>query len=112
MNATDHLPLSPVTYQVLLALADEGRHGYGILKEVERLTGGAIELETGTLYAAIRRLRSEGMIEAAPGVEGEDARRKNYRLTDLGRGVLRAETERLSALVRAAAGKHVIPAHG
>ena len=107
-----HLPLSAVTYQILLALADGERHGYGILKEIETLSGGAIELETGTLYAAIRRLRSEGLIEAAGAIPGQDARRKNYRLTAEGASTLRVETQRLGALLRAAETKRVIPASG
>lgn len=105
-------PLTPVTYHILLALADQRRHGYGILKEVEELTGGSIALETGTLYAAIRRLRGEGLIEAAPPVPGEDQRRKNYRLTREGTARLRQETLRLERLVRAAEAKQVLPASG
>lgn len=105
-------PLTPVTYHILLALADRERHGYGILKEVETLTGGALELETGTLYAAIRRLRSDGLIESAAPVPGEDSRRKNYRLTDEGVSTLRAETRRLEKLVRAAEAKHVLSVSG
>ena len=108
----NQLPLSPVTYQILLALADGERHGYGILKEVEALSGGAMELETGTLYAAIRRLRADQLIEAAEAVPGQDARRKNYRLTAMGTSLLRAETQRLGALLRAAETKRVIPASG
>ena len=102
-----HTPLSPVTYQILLALADGPRHGYGILKEIERLTGGVMELETGTLYAAIRRMRREGLLEALPTVEGEDSRRKNYGLSSDGRSALRTETERLALLLQAAEDKQV-----
>jgi DNA-binding PadR family transcriptional regulator len=105
-------PMTPVTYHILLALADQGRHGYGILKEVEALTGGSLELETGTLYAAIRRLRSEGLIEAAPPVPGEDRRRKNYQLTREGTARLRLETRRLERLIQAAEAKRVLPASG
>lgn len=105
-------PMTPVTYHILLALADQERHGYGILKEVESLTGGSLELETGTLYAAIRRLRSEGLIEAAPRVPGEDQRRKNYQLTGEGTLRLRQETRRLEKLIRAAEEKQVLPASG
>ena len=105
-------PLTPVTYHILLALADRQRHGYGILKEVEALTGGSLELETGTLYAAIRRLRSDELIESAEPVPGEDARRKNYRLTEQGVRTLQAETRRLERLVRAAEAKRVLSASG
>ncbi len=101
-------PLSPITYHVLLALADEARHGYGILKEIEAVTGGSLTLETGTLYAAIRRLRSEGLIEAAASEPGADARRKNYRLTPEGRTALRSETRRLAQVLLAARAKEVL----
>jgi len=101
-------PLSPITYHVLLALADEDRHGYGILKEIEAVTAGSLTVETGTLYAAIRRLRSEGLIEAAATDPDADARRKNYRLTTEGRTALRSETRRLTQILLAARAKEVL----
>lgn len=96
------LPLTHLSYHALLALAPRPLHGYGILKEIAALTG-VLELETGTLYTAIRRLADEGLIEASPPPsEGADARRRYYRLTRLGARVLRAESERLAALVESA----------
>lgn len=97
-----HLPLTPITYHVLLALADRELHGYGILKEVEAVSDGALVLETGSLYAAIRRLRQDGLIEAAGPTPGADSRRKNYRLTPAGTVALRQETERLARVLEAA----------
>ena len=111
-DPTSMLPLTPLTFHVLLALADANRHGYGIIKDVER-TDGQMELETGTLYTALRRLRDDELIEPVPEderPEGEDARRRSYRLTPFGRKVLEAESRRLVELVTVAAEKRVLPA--
>ena len=107
------LPLTHLTYHVLLALADSDRHGYGIIKEVLERTGGKMELETGTLYTALKRLRDDELIEPVPGDErpdGEVGRRRTYRLTLFGRKVLEAESRRLADLVTVAAEKRVLPA--
>jgi DNA-binding PadR family transcriptional regulator len=110
------LPITPLTLHVMLALADVDRHGYGIIKEVAERTEGRVELETGTLYAALKRMRDEQLIEDVPASERpphEDRRRRTYRLTAFGREVLRAESERLSDLVGVAVQKRVIaPASG
>jgi len=106
--------LTPLSYQILLALADTPRHGYGIIKEVFERTDGEIELETGTLYTALRRLRDDGFLAVVPPAErpaGEDSRRKTYRLTSRGRDVLEAETARLAALVKVAIRKNVLPSN-
>ena len=108
-----YLPLTPLSYQILLALADADRHGYGIVKEVYDRTDGAMELETGTLYTALKRLREDGFLAVVPRSErptGEDSRRRTYRVTELGRNVLVAESARLSALLRVAVKKRVLPA--
>jgi DNA-binding PadR family transcriptional regulator len=115
MNGRDPLALLPLThlaYHILLALADDARHGYGIIKEVLERTDGEMELETGTLYAAIKRLRDEGLLEVVPRSErpaDEDSRRRNYRLTAFGKKVLSAESQRLARLVGVAAEKRVLP---
>jgi len=96
------LPLSHVSYHVLVALADADRHGYGIIKEVSARTDGLVEIETGTLYAALQRMRDEKLIAIAPKSSrpaGEDKRRRIYRLTDFGRAVLQAESSRLQRLL-------------
>lgn len=101
---------TPLTFQVLLALADQPRHGYGIIKEIEERIGGGSAPSTGALYLALRRMASEGLIvDAPPPGEAGDARRRYYRLTELGR--LRAEEEsmRLSVLVAAARSKNLLP---
>ena len=111
-NPSSFLPLSPVTYHILLALANGKRHGYAILGDVESITDGAITLETGTLYAAIRRLRKDGLLDTAQATDGEDSRRKNYELSALGRAVLERETARLRQVLEAAKARDVLPATG
>lgn len=106
-----HLPLTHLTYHVLLVLAGTRLHGYGIIKEVFEQTGGSMDLETGTLYAAIKRLRDEELIDVAPTPsEGPpaDSRRRYYKLTPFGREVLRAESARLARLVNLAREKDIV----
>jgi DNA-binding PadR family transcriptional regulator len=106
------LPLTALTYHALLALADGDRHGYGIIKEVERRTGGAMEIETGTLYHAMKRMLDKELIQSVPPSErpaDEDQRRRTYRLTEWGKEVLAAESLRLRQLVAIAEEKQVIP---
>ena len=105
------LPLTHLSYHVLLVLAGTKLHGYGLIKEVYERTDGAMDLETGTLYAAIKRLRDETLIDVAPppqGGSGADARRRYYELTDLGKTVLEAESERLARLVSLAREKKLV----
>ncbi len=111
-NPSTLLPLTSLTYHVLLALADEDRHGYGIIKEVEERTNGQMELETGTLYAAMKRMRDDQLIEVVPQSKrpaGEDSRRRTYRLTPFGKKVLKAESRRLVHLLGIAAEKKILP---
>jgi DNA-binding PadR family transcriptional regulator len=96
---------SPVGYQILLALAARDRHGYLIRKAVDQQTEGAMKLGPGTLYAAIRRLEDQGLIEESPwrpDADLDDRRRRYYRLTKAGRAALEAETARLQATVKLA----------
>ena len=111
----DLLPLTPAVMHILLALADEERHGYGIMKDVEGRSGGEMRLGPGTLYGAIKRMLADGLIEESderpdPGLD--DQRRRYYRITSFGREVAGAEAERLEGLVSAARAKKVIPAPG
>ena len=97
--------VSPATYHILLSLTGRDRHGYAILKAVERQTEGAVRLGPGTLYAAIRRLEDEGLIAESdwrPDEDLDDERRRYYRLTASGRALVIAETERLQATLRMA----------
>ena len=105
------LPLTPLAFQVLLALAGTDRHGYGIIREVDERTDGLIRLRTGTLYTLLQRLTEEALIEDAPAPAddtNDDARRKYYRLTALGRTVLGAEARRLESLIGEARRKQVL----
>jgi DNA-binding PadR family transcriptional regulator len=99
------LPLTPAVFHILLALADQDRHGYAIILDIAERTGGAMRLGTGTLYTAISRLLEQGLIEEPderPAADEDDERRRYYRLTPFGRDVANAEARRLSALVRMA----------
>jgi DNA-binding PadR family transcriptional regulator len=99
------LPLTPSVFHILLTLADGEAHGYAVMQEVTRRSGGAVKLGPGTLYGAFSRLLEGGIIEETeerPDPEMDDTRRRYYRLTKLGGRVLAAETERLAELVKAA----------
>jgi len=102
---TPALPLTPATFQILLALAAGERHGYGIMQEVEALTEGRVRLGPGTLYRTLRTLLGGGLIaEAAerPAPESGDERRRYYRLTSAGHRAAEAEAARLARLVELA----------
>lgn len=108
--AGDFLPLTPATHHILLALADEERHGYGIMLEIERLTDGTTRMGPGTLYGTLKRLLQAGLIEQAaerPDPALDDERRRYYRISELGSQVLKAETSRISLLLNAARAKKV-----
>ena len=106
MNDVDcqrFLPLKPQWFHILLSLAGEEQHGYGIMREVLQRTGGKVRLWPATLYGSIKRLIEAGLIEESderPAPELDDARRRYYRLTSLGKSALDAECERLQELVR------------
>src|SRR3712207_887329 len=107
----DLLPLTPAALHILLALADEERHGYAIMKEIEGRTGGEVRLGPGTLYGAIKRMLADGLVEESverpdPGLD--DQRRRYYRMTSFGRRVAGAEVERLARLVSAARAKKLV----
>jgi DNA-binding PadR family transcriptional regulator len=109
-DPNDLIPLTAANHQILLALADEERHGYGIMLEVARLTGGATRMGPGTLYGTLKRLMAAALIQEAderPDPELDDERRRYYRITPLGARVLAAETARLRLLLSAARSKKV-----
>ena len=114
----DLLPLTPVALNILLALAGEERHGYGIGLEVRERTGGKMRLGPGTLYGSIKRMVDGGLIEESEGRSEEEPddgrpydteRRRYYRLTGFGERVLVAELSRLEGVVRTAQAKGVFP---
>ena len=105
MHAERFLPLTPVVFEIALALAAGERHGYEIMQDVERRTDGKISLHPGTLYRALGRLLDQGLIEELderPAAGEDDERRRYYKLTPLGQAVARAEVERLASQVSAA----------
>jgi DNA-binding PadR family transcriptional regulator len=105
------LPLTPTVFHILLALADQERHGYGIMQEVTMMTQNRVRMAPGTLYGSIKRMLKAKLIEESderPDPELDDERRRYYRLTDFGRQVLAAEARRLSALIDVAQAKHVL----
>lgn len=96
------LPLTPATLHTLLALADGDKHGYAILKEVARRTGGKVRLGPGTLYALMKRAVADGLVaesDERPDAALDDERRKYYRLTARGRRVAIADLERLESIL-------------
>ena len=95
---TSH-PLKPVDFLILLALADEDRHGYGILREIEATTNGALILDTGNLYRSLRRLVASAWIERLGPTRDGDERRRDYRLTKLGRSLMVTEARRMNELM-------------
>src|SRR3954465_8084224 len=101
----DLLPLTPPVFHILLALADEERHGYGIMQDVARQTDDALQLGPGTLYGCLKRMLAAKLVEESderPDPELDDQRRRYYRMTPLGRQVVHAEAKRLSDAVMAA----------
>jgi DNA-binding PadR family transcriptional regulator len=103
--ADDLLPLPAAAFHILMALADDDRHGYAIIQDVADRTGGEVALSAGTLYRSIQRMLEQGLIEELserPAPELDDERRRYYRITALGRSVARAETARLASLLRLA----------
>jgi DNA-binding PadR family transcriptional regulator len=98
------LPLAPAVYHILLVLSTGERHGYGISRDVEAVTNGAVRLAHGTLYRTIHRLLEQGLIAEARVQASIDPRRRTYQLTPFGRTVAEAESHRLAELVHLAEG--------
>ena len=108
----DFLPLQPAVLHILMALAEDDRHGYAIIQNVAERTGGGVRLSAGTLYRSIQRMLEEGLlveIDDRPDPEEDDERRRYYRITRLGRNVARAEAQRLIDLVKMARASGFVP---
>jgi DNA-binding PadR family transcriptional regulator len=106
------LPLPPVTFHILVALATEELHGYAILQDIAARTGRAVQLGAGTLYRSIHRMLEQGLVVESsdrPAPALDDERRRYYRITPLGTAVARAEAERLGQLVALARAKGLAP---
>jgi DNA-binding PadR family transcriptional regulator len=97
--------LPPATFHILLALAEEDRHGYAIIQDVSARTGGDLKLSAGTLYRSIQRMLEQGLIVETrdrPAPEEDDERRRYYRITPEGTAAAKAEARRLNQLVKMA----------
>lgn len=106
------LPLQPATFHILIALADDDRHGYAIIQDVAARTGGALKLSPGTLYRSIQRMLEQGLLvepRERPRPADDDERRRYYRITPLGIAAARAEARRLADLVRMARARGLAP---
>ena len=99
----DYLPLHNNWFHILLSLVGAEQHGYGIMQEVLERTNGTVRIWPATLYGTLQRLIADGLIEESderPVADLDDARRRYYRLTRLGRNVLDLECERLQEMLR------------
>jgi DNA-binding PadR family transcriptional regulator len=106
------LPLPNAAFHILLAVADEDRHGYAIIQDVAARTGGALKLSPGTLYRSIQRMLEQGLLvepRQRPLPELDDERRRYYRITPFGRTVAEAESRRMAQLVRMARARGFAP---
>lgn len=104
-------PLTPVVFEILMALAGGEQHGYAIMQDVERRTDGRIDLHAGSLYRALGRLLDGGLIEELderPASASDDERRRYYRLTPAGAAAARTEAERLAAQVATARARRLL----
>jgi PadR family transcriptional regulator PadR len=104
--------MSEATYYVLAALLDERLHGYGIVKKVATLSGGAVKLTTGTLYGALDRLVGQGLVELDGEEEVGGRLRRYHRLTDAGAEAVRAEADRMRRAVKAVGARRAAIAGG
>ncbi len=105
--------VTPAEFHILLALADEDRHGYAIMRQVESDSGGRVRLGPGTLYTAIKRLLDQGFVREVESLidpELDDSRRRYYRLTARGRAAVKAEAQRLDELVHLARARQAFEA--
>jgi DNA-binding PadR family transcriptional regulator len=103
-------PLPSAAFQILLSLANEDLHGYGIMRQVEEQTNGRMRLGPGTLYSSIQGMLEEGLIEevdGGPDLGAGHERRRYYRLSSSGRKIARAEAERLADVLRVARAKKI-----
>ena len=110
---SEMIPLPVSQLHILMALAAGDKHGYGIMREVEGFTDGAVKMGPGTLYGAVKRMLAAGLIvesDERPDPELDDERRRYYRITELGGRALDAEVARMEGLARAARARRVAAA--
>jgi DNA-binding PadR family transcriptional regulator len=114
-DPTSFLPLTPVEFEILLVLSGGESHGYGMIKEVEDRSNGSIRIATGTLYRALRRLTSTGLVvpsQRRTASHADFERRRYYAITPLGVEVAAAEARRLEAQVEAARARALLSGAG
>jgi DNA-binding PadR family transcriptional regulator len=99
MEYQDSLPLSEAVFFILLSLLPGPKHGYAIMKDVRALSDSRVNLSTGTLYGALKRLLDAGWVQRMDGEVENGRERKTYALTQQGKGILKAETARMQSLV-------------
>ena len=106
------LPLPPATFHILMAVADEDRHGYAIIQDIAARTDRALQMSAGTLYRSIQRMQEQGLIvetRQRPVPEEDDERRRYYRITSFGLAVARAEAGRLAQMIKLARARGIAP---
>jgi DNA-binding PadR family transcriptional regulator len=105
------LPLTPAEFQILIAIAEGEMHGYAILKEVARRSGGEVKLSPATLYTIIRRFVGDGILAESgerPGPALDDERRRYFLITDYGRRVAEAEADRMESVLEMARARNLV----
>jgi DNA-binding PadR family transcriptional regulator len=102
------LPLPPVTFHILAALAAGDRHGYAIIQDVAARTDGELKIQAGTLYRSVQRMLEQGLVAESPADE-DDERRRVYHITPFGRAVAQAEARRLAQMVKLARAAGFVP---
>lgn len=103
-------PLTPAVLNILLSLSDQERHGYGIMQEVQKMTGDQVLMGPGTLYGSLKRMLEAGLIEESderPDPALDDERRRYYRISPAGRVALAEEVRRMQRLLAAAQAKRL-----
>jgi DNA-binding PadR family transcriptional regulator len=106
------IPLPPATFHILIALADEDRHGYAIIQDIAARTGDEMRMSAGTLYRSIQRMQEQGLIiekRQRPAPPNDDERRRYYRITLFGSAVARAEAQRLKQMLKLARARGILP---
>jgi DNA-binding PadR family transcriptional regulator len=110
-DMTPGQPLTPAVFHILMALADGEKHGYSIMKDVEKQTNGKMKLGPGTLYGSIKRMLAADLIEESderPDPTLDDERRRYYKMSGFGQKVLSAECLRLEQAVKTARQKQIL----
>lgn len=115
MDASAQIPLNPRDFLVLFSLTEGDKHGYGLVKDIERQSGGSVTVDPANLYRTLKRMIANGLVVEAdtrPTPEAGDERRRYYAITPFGEEVVRLEATRLAELTAAARSRSLIPETG